>query len=597
MRIHSISIKNFRPFKELKEVTFGQVTTIIGKNDVGKSSILRAIKLFFDKRPKIDLEDFHDMSGPDENIVIEISFTSLPERIEIEEGVETTFKEEMLLDQDGYLRIRKTYPRNNPTSFKISLITQDFQDNRFAGLVNLSEKELNERCKELGINIKRAGRGITNKSKRKALRDKAREMGVKVGRYELEVSTRDRLWKCIESLLPDFELFESETRTDTSATSFQSQFRPIIKTAAERPEISNVKEKFINYIEKSVQEEFDKLFEELKRYTDDLSALTVKPVFSWDKAVSLLVYGKDRHGVEKPLEKRGSGLRRLLMVSFFQYLAKKKEEKFNFIFGIEEPENNLHPGLQRELIKSFRQLAEQGYQIIITTHSPVFVGASPIEDLILIQREGGISRAIQHPKLKLDEIAEELGVEPSDQITGYKACVFVEGKDDIMFWKTIATKLKEGGYIDHDFDDKNIGLILTGGDNLKHWIDCRAMKRLNRRFAVIVDSDKKSKDDKIPEKKLKWKERCEKDGGIFIILRKRTIENYLHPNAIKRFGKTLQPYNDFTDMKRLFGGNIIKAVKYMTPDEILERDKYEENGTEHHELKEIVEKLLNLVEE
>lgn len=596
MRIHSISIKNFRPFKELKEVRFGQVTTIVGKNDVGKSSILRAIKLFFDKKPKIDLEDFHDMAGPDENIVIEVSFTSLPERIELEEGVETTFKEEMLLDKDGYLRIRKTFLRNDPKSFEISLITQDFQDTRFSGLADLSERELNERCKELGIDIKRAGRGITNKSKREALRKKAREMGIKVGTHELKISSRSRVWKCIDSLLPDFELFESETRTDTSATSFQSQFRPIIKTAAERPEISDVRKKFTDYIEKSVQEEFNKLFEELKRYTDDLSALTVKPVFSWDKAVNLLVYGRDRHGVEKPLEKRGSGLRRLLMVSFFQYLVnKKKEEKLNFIFGIEEPENNLHPGLQRELVRSFRQLAKQGYQIIITTHSPVFAGASPIEDLILIQRRGGVSRAIQYPKLKLDEIAEELGVEPSDQITGYSACVFVEGKDDIMFWKTIAAKLKEGGYINHDFDDKNIGLILTGGDNLKHWIDCRAMKRLNRRFAVIVDSDKRSKDDKIPERKIKWKERCEKDGGIFIILRKRTIENYLHPNAIKKFCNVSKEYNDFTDMKNLFGKNVIEAVKYMTPDEILEMDKYIENGVEHHELKEIIEKLLNLV--
>lgn len=598
MRIHSITINNYRPFKVLKDVRLGQLATIVGKNDTGKSSILRAIQLFFEKRPKIDPTDIHDNAAPNEDVVIEIAFTSLPEKIEIEEGIETTFREEMLLDQNGHLRLRKTYPRDKLTNVEISLITQDFQDDFFAGLANLKENELNKRCKEAGIDVTKAGRGITNKSKREALRTKAKEREIKIGEYELKLSPKDELWKCIESLLPDFYLFESETKTDVSETSFQSPFRPIIKTAADQPDVTDARKEFAGAIERALQEEVDKIFERLKRHTDDIDALTVKPVFSWDKAVTLQIYGKDHHGVDKPLEKRGSGIRRLLMVAFFEYLAEKGEEKAaNFIFGIEEPENDLHPGLQRELAQSFRQLADLGYQIIITSHSPVFVGASPIEDLTLIIRQKGIARAIQHPKLDIGKIAEELGVEPADQITSYKACVFVEGPDDIMFWRTVASKLKERGYIDADFDDKEIGFIPVGGSNIKYWIDIRAMKRLNRRFGVVVDSDRKSQTDGIPQRKLNWKNQCEVDGGIFFILRKRAIENYLHPNAIERSGRVLQQYDDFTDMKKLFGKNVIKVIRDMTPDEILEMDKYEENNIEHHELKEIIEALLNLVGE
>ena len=598
MRIHSITINNYRPFKVLEDVRLGQLATIVGKNDTGKSSILRAIQLFFEKRPKIDPSDVHDNAAPNEDVVIEIAFTSLPEKIEIEEGIETTFREEMLLDQNGHLRLRKTYPRDKLTNVEISLITQDFQDDFFAGLANLKEQELNKRCKEAGIDVTKAGRGITNKSKREALRTKAKEREIKIGENELKLSPRDELWKCIESLLPDFYLFESETKTDVSETSFQSPFRPIIKTAADQPDVTDARKEFAGAIERALQEEVDKIFERLKRHTDDIDALTVKPVFSWDKAVTLQIYGKDHHGVDKPLEKRGSGIRRLLMVAFFEYLAEKEEEKAaNFIFGIEEPENDLHPGLQRELAQSFRQLADLGYQIIITSHSPVFVGSSPIEDLTLIIRQRGIARAIQHPKLDIGKIAEELGVEPADQITSYKACVFVEGPDDIMFWRTVASKLKEGRYIDANFDDKEISFIPVGGSNIKYWIGIRAMKRLNRRFGVVVDSDRKSQTDGIPQRKLNWKNQCEVDGGIFFILRKRAIENYLHPNAIKRSGRVLQQYDDFTDMKKLFGKNVIKVIRDMTPDEILEMDKYEENNIEHHELKEIIEALLNLVGE
>lgn len=598
MRIHSITVNNYRPFKVLENVRLGQLATIVGKNDTGKSSILRAIRLFFEKKPKIDPTDVHDKAPPKEGVIIEIAFTSLPEKIEIEEGIETTLRDEMLLDENGYLRMRKIYPRDALRNFGMSLVTQDFQGNLFAGLANLKEIELNRRCRDVDIDVTKAGRGITNKSKREALRAKAEERGIEVGEYELKLSPKDELWKCVESLLPDFDLFESETKTDVSETSFQSPFRPIIKTAADQPDVTDARGKFTGAIERALQEEVDKIFERLKRHTDGIDALTVKPVFSWDKAVALEIYAKDHDGVDKPLEKRGSGIRRLLMVAFFEYLAEKGEEKAaNFIFGIEEPENDLHPGLQRELAQSFRELADLGYQIIITSHSPVFAGASPIEDLTLIIRKGGIARAIQHPKLGTSEIAEELGVEPADQITGYKACVFVEGQDDIMFWKTVASKLKEGGYIDANFEDKEIGFIPVGGSNLKYWIDIRAMKRIYKRFGAVIDSDRKSQTDSIPQRKLNWKGQCEKDDGCFFILRKCEIENYLHRNAIERSRRTLQQYHDFTDMKKLFGQNVIKVIRDMTADEILEMDKYEENGTEHHELKEIVETLLNLVGE
>lgn len=36
----------------------------------------------------------------------------------------------------------------------------------------------------------------------------------------------------------------------------------------------------------------------------------------------------------------------------------------------------------------------EGYQIIISSHSPVFAGASPIEDMALVMREAGVDRVM-----------------------------------------------------------------------------------------------------------------------------------------------------------------------------------------------------------
>nr|MBF6590922.1 ATP-binding protein [Ktedonobacterales bacterium] len=130
------------------------------------------------------------------------------------------------------------------------------------------------------------------------------------------------------------------------------------------------------------------------------------------------------------------------------------------IYAVEEPENCLHPGLQRELAESLRQLAEEGVQVLLTSHSPVFAGASPIGDLVLVEREAGVARATQRPERDL--IAKQLGIEPADQIIGYSACVFVEGTSDVRFWRAVARALKAAGHVDADFDDfdeRGIGLM------------------------------------------------------------------------------------------------------------------------------------------
>ena len=149
---------------------------------------------------------------------------------------------------------------------------------------------------------------------------------------------------------------------------------------------------------------------------------------------------------------------------------------------------------------------------------------------------------------------------------------------NIVYWKIIAQKFKEEGLTAVNFEDLRIGFVICGGENLKHWIDLRAMSRLNRHFGAIVDSDRESPLHVIPGRKLNWKQMCEEQGGTFYILRKREIENYLHRDAIARAGIALVPYDDFSDMKNLFGKSIYKVIQDMSCDEILQADRYEDSA-------------------
>lgn len=594
VRVHSMRVENYGPFARLEEITFSSLSTIIGRNDAGKSHTLKALQLFFGKY-KLEAGDVYDSADVTDSVVVEVSLTALPETLDCDGGA-LHLADERLLDANGRLRMRKTYPYAGPYDRPaLALIVQDFADERFSGLLTLKERELNERCASCNVPLSEGKRKRTAAEKRAALRVVAVAQGLSLVERALPLSARDELWKCIEAQLPRYELFETDTRLGVGETSFQAQFRPIVRAATEEPTVVAARDAFTESINRALQSEVDAIFERLRRHTTAFSGLAVRPAFSWEKAVSFEILGTDEHGVQRSLDQRGSGMRRLLMVAFFQYLAEKTlDHDHNVIYAVEEPENCLHPGLQRELVNSFRALADEGAQVILTSHSPVFAGASPLSDLVLIERTGGVARAIQGPDPA--DVAEELGIEPADQITGYSACVFVEGRDDVYFWRTLAQTLKRGGHLRADFDDLRIGLMPSGGHNLKHWITLRAMGRMNRRFAMIVDSDRFSAAHDILPEKLQWKRECEEQGGACYILRKREIENYLHRDALTRAGHGIIAYDDYSDMKQIYGRRVIETLADMTGDEILAMDRYDEDGCERHELRDIIEALLALAD-
>ncbi len=599
MRLHSMRVTNLGPFFGNHEVRFGNLPTIVGKNDTGKSHLLNALGIFFEEE-SLEPSAVNSSTSPDDSVVIDISFASLPNEVELEKDVKTSLAEEMLVDSNGFLRIKKTYSQKNLKKPTISIVANDFEDERFAGLALLTEAKLNDRLAECGLDVKKSGGGITNKSRRDKLRTVAKEMLIGTSERELVIELQENIYKRIAKLLPQLSLFRSDTRLGVGETGFQKEFRAIVEHVVADTAVKNVKEEFIRSINDALQNEIDKIFEHLKNHTDEIANLQVVPDFSWEKAVQFDIVGRDTHGIEQSLERRGAGVRRLLMVSFFQYLAERDSESdAGFVFAVEEPENCLHPSLQRDLVTSFGRLLNRGCQVIVTSHSPVFAGASPIEDLALVTRVSGRAAITQGGTRDTGElasqIAEELGVEPSDQITGYKACVFVEGWKDISILKTVASKLKDAGEIPSDFDQANVGFLMCGGaDNLRHWINLRAIKRLNRHFGGVLDSDKTSDSESINQRKLNCQKECEADGGKVFILRKRAMENYIHDNAIVKSGRTLRESGPFVDMKNEYGENVFKAVDYMNAEEILQMDRYEDNGVERHELKEIIDTFLSL---
>ena len=115
MQIKSLTLRNFRRYSNAVTIEFENLTAFVGKNDVGKSSILEALDIFFnDGRGciKLDKDDINkiEASCGNNEISIAVCFENLPDTVVIDATNETTLESEYLLNESRQLEIVKKYP-------------------------------------------------------------------------------------------------------------------------------------------------------------------------------------------------------------------------------------------------------------------------------------------------------------------------------------------------------------------------------------------------------------------------------------------------------------------------------------------------------
>src|SRR5688500_17518380 len=112
MKIKQIKIENFRSYENETIIELDNLNVFVGKNDIGKSTILEALDIFFNENKgvvKIDKDDINKQCKINGNTEIKISvvFDELPQTLTIDSTNPTTLAEEFLLKGDGTLEIIK----------------------------------------------------------------------------------------------------------------------------------------------------------------------------------------------------------------------------------------------------------------------------------------------------------------------------------------------------------------------------------------------------------------------------------------------------------------------------------------------------------
>ena len=89
-------------------------------------------------------------------------------------------------------------------------------------------------------------------------------------------------------------------------------------------------------------------------------------------------------------------------IKMFAYLVLLYDPSPHPLLCVEEPENQLYPKLMSELAEEFRLYANRGGQVLVSTHSPDFLNACELDEVVWLVKENGytkIRRAKDDPQI------------------------------------------------------------------------------------------------------------------------------------------------------------------------------------------------------
>ena len=241
-----------------------------------------------------------------------------------------------------------------------------------------------------------------------------------------------------------------------------------------------------------------------------------------------------------PLSESGSGLKTILMVIVFTILIPNVEHKkiSQYIFLFEELENNLHPSLQRRLLKYIENLTEDGAIFFLTTHSNVTLDAyqnSDITNIIHLQKEDSQVKLINITnKIQKNSILNDLGIKASDLLQS-NGIIWVEGPSDRVYinnWIKIhkKTNIVEG----KDYQCVFYGGRLLSNLSLEDENELVNLMSVNRNAIIVLDSDKKGNNTPLNKTKKRIIEEAKKQGILVWVTKGREIENYIPELLVKK---------------------------------------------------------------
>lgn len=390
MKIKTVKINNFRSYKDEVIIELHDLTVFVGKNDIGKSTVLEALDIFFNEGKgaiKMDKDDINKESlaeGNDE-IIITVVFEDFPEEILIDSTNPTRLSEEHLLNTNGDLEIIKKY--KNGGREKVYINANHPTNSDCSELLLKKQTELRKIINDEKIECEDKTR---NAVMRKAIWDSVTDL--ELSEIEIDASKEDakNTWVKLKEHMPLYVLFQSDRKNSDGDSEIQDPLKFAVEEILKDDSIKNKLKEVADEVERKLTEVAEGTLNKLNEMNPDIADSLIPNIPNADMLKWKDVFkGVGIAGDEGiPINKRGSGVKRLILLNFFRSEAERRKDEEGLpaiVYGIEEPETSQHTAHQKMLIQAFIELsALDSTQLLLTTHSPRVVKELDFSNLRLI---------------------------------------------------------------------------------------------------------------------------------------------------------------------------------------------------------------------
>jgi putative ATP-dependent endonuclease of the OLD family len=454
-----------------------------------------------------------------------------------------------LVNVDGNLEVKKVFSCGAKTpSEKVFIVANHPTIANGNDLLTLKRADLRARANQ--INVPAANyNGNVNSSLRSAIWNHLAVLNLAITEIQVDKEDAKEAWAYLEKWMPQFALFKSDRESSDSDKEVTDPMKIAVDTAI--AELAQELAAIQDSVKAKAIEVADRTLAKLQEMNPAL-ANELTPDFKaepkWNGLFNLTL-SSDRN---IPINKRGSGVRRLIVLNFFRAEAERRRNEKNsqaIIYAFEEPENSQHPNHQVMLIKAFQELSEaNNTQVFLTTHNPTLAGLINENDLRLVttnpQAEIVVLRGHQNI---LRAIAQTLGMLPEPLKPRLLICV--EGPNDVSFLKTISRMIHQTR---NDLPDLStnakIAIFPLGGGTLKDWVTHDYLNGLDIPQFHLYDLDDAANP---PYEHQRDAVRARGGQNWAELTVKRETENYIHPNCIQSVYGFAVAFGDMDDVSEI----------------------------------------------
>lgn len=454
MEVVSFSVENFRSITKKSVIPLKKLSILIGKNNEGKSNLLKALGLAMDI---ISLGRVIRRSIRSSRLIFSQSTNYNWERdfpISLQKD-----------DKVGVTRLG--------LEFELSQAEKEEFNKRFKPKLSSTlvfEISIGSEYK-VELSIFKNGKKIFENQKQEICEFVKEKIYFN---YIPAVRTKETAAKIVYELI----------RNELSCIKEDKKYKQALES------IKKLEEPILKKISKTIKDSVVKLVPNVK----DVKISNDSDVSDWRRPISSMDYIEIDDGTKTGLELKGDGVKSLVTMALLKDMTLKKDQ-ISFV-AIEEPESHLHPEAVHLLKNKIYEIAEKN-QVIISTHSPIFVDRENIDSNIIIN-DGKAA-----PARDLKVIREVLGIKISDNLKNAEQVLVVEGESDFIILqavlpllsKVLKEKLKENFLIIEE---------LRGSSNIKYRIG--ELKSCFCSYHILLDNDEAGRrakaDNEIPDKDI-----------------------------------------------------------------------------------------------